>query len=75
MSREQMIKDAFRIAGLLEGLTCLQGQTMTEAVAFALADCVDRLELMGAQLLAKDVNPSEGTEEDDWPKEYCPPSY
>ena len=27
------------------------GQTMTEAVTITLADCVDRLELVGAQLL------------------------
>ena len=70
MKHEQMIKDVFRIAGLLEGLTCLQGQPMTEALVYVLADCVDRLELIGTQLLAKDVNRDEGTEEADWPKAY-----
>lgn len=53
------------MAGLLEGMTCLQGQPVTEAMVYMLADCVDRLEIMGAALLAKDVtgDGNEGTEE------------
>lgn len=62
MKREQMIKDVYFMAGLLEGLSCLQGLTITEGMAFILADCVDRLELIGAQLQAKDVECDEGTE-------------
>lgn len=62
MSWEKMVKDCYYMAGLLEGLTCMQGQTITEGMAVILADCVDRLELMGAYLLAaKDVT---GDEED-----------
>ena len=70
MKNKQMIKDIYWIAGLLEGVTCLQGQTLTEGMAFILADCVDRLELMGAQLMAEDVKPGERTEEAEWPKAY-----
>lgn len=62
--REQMIKDIFYMAGLLEGMTCMQGQSITEAMTAVLADCVDRLELMGAYLLAaKDVTGDEGDAE------------
>lgn len=52
---QQMIKDIYYMAGLLEGITCLQGQPITEATTHILADCVDRLELMGATLFAEDV--------------------
>lgn len=48
--REQMIKDIFYMAGLLEGMTCMQGQPITEAMTAVLVDCVDRLELIGAAL-------------------------
>lgn len=61
MNLEQVTKDIYRMAGLLEGLSCMQGQTMTEAVAFMLSDCVDRLEIIGAKLLAEDVNSNEGS--------------
>ena len=70
MKREEVIQDIYRMAGLLEGLSCMTGQTMTEAITFMLGDCVDRLEILGAKLLAEDVKPREGTEEDDWPKAY-----
>lgn len=63
MKREETIRDIYKVAGLLEGFSCMQGQVMTEAVAFMLADCVDRLELIGAQMLTKDVNGDEGAEE------------
>ncbi len=52
MKCEEMIKEIYFVAGALEGLSCTQGQPMTEASAFILGDCVDRLELVGAQLLA-----------------------
>lgn len=55
MEYKQMIKDVYYMAGMLEGLSTLQGLTITEGMAFVLADCVDRLELMGAQLLDKEV--------------------
>ena len=63
MKNKQMIKDVYYMAGLLEALSCLQGQTLTEGMTFILGDCVDRLELIGAQLLAEDVKHHEGTEE------------
>lgn len=55
MEYKQMIKDVYYMAGMLESLSTLQGLTITEGMAFVLADCVDRLELMGAQLLDKEV--------------------
>ena len=55
MNRRQMIKDVYYMAGMLEALSGLQGQTITEGMACILADCVDRLELMGAKLLEEDV--------------------
>lgn len=69
MKHEQMIKDVYYMAGLLEGLSCLQGQTVTEAMVYILADCVDRLELIGTRLFAGDVNSREGTEETTRPEE------
>ena len=63
MNRKQMIRDVYYMAGMLETMSCMQEQTLTESMVFVLADCVDRLELMGAQLLAKEVYGDEGTEE------------
>lgn len=53
--RDQMIKDIFYMAGLLEGMTCMQGQTITEGMTSILADCVDRLEIIGSALQAEAV--------------------
>lgn len=69
MNREEVIQDIYRMAGLLEGLSCMTGQTMTEGIAFMLGDCVDRLEILGAKLLAEDVNSREGREETTRPEE------
>ena len=63
MSRDEVIQDIYRMAGLLEGLSCMTGQTMTEGITYMLGDCVDRLEILGAKLLAEDVKHCEGTEE------------
>ena len=60
MKHEQMIKDVYYMAGLLEGLSCMQGQEMTEAHAYLMAECVSRLELMGAKLIEEDVTGDEG---------------
>ena len=65
MNHEQMIKDVYYMSGLLEGLSCLQWLTITEGMAFVLADCVDRLELIGAQLF-QEVNRHEGTREESY---------
>lgn len=51
MKCEEMIRQVYFVAGVLEALSCTQGQPMTEASAFILGDCVDRLELVGAHLL------------------------
>jgi hypothetical protein len=51
MKCEEMIREVYFVAGVLEGLSCNKGQPMTEASAFILGDCVDRLELVGAHLL------------------------
>ena len=63
MNRKQMIRDVYYMAGMIETMSCMEGQPLTESMVFVLADCVDRLELMGAQLLAKEVDGDEGTEE------------
>lgn len=52
MKCEEMIKEIYFVAGVLEGLTYSKGSLMTEAMESKLSDCVDRLELVGAQLLA-----------------------
>ena len=73
MKREKAIGDLYRVIGWLEGITTLPGNMIHGAAKAVLIDCVDRLELVGAQLLAEDVKPREGSEEseeDDWPKPY-----
>jgi hypothetical protein len=55
MKRDEVIQDIYRMAGLLEGLSCMTGQTMTEGITYMLCVCVDRLEILGAKLLAEDV--------------------
>jgi len=57
MKRKEMIRDIYKVSGVLEGLTC--SPDMTESVSITLIDCVDRLELIGAQLVAKDVQMNE----------------
>ena len=51
MKCEEMIKEVYFVAGVLEGMTYAKGSLMTEAMESKLADCVDRLELVGAHLL------------------------
>lgn len=65
MNREQMAKECIYMAGLLEGLSCMQGQPLTESIVYMLADCVDRLEIIGVALLAKDVTGDEARAEED----------
>lgn len=69
MNRKQMVKDIYKIAGVLESLTCFPDRPLNSGIVAELADAVDKLELIGAQLLAEDVKPVERAEEDDWPKE------
>jgi len=69
MKNDWMIPMIYKVAGVLEGLSCMQGQHLTEATTYILADCVDKLELVGAQLLAKEVESREGTKEAAWPEQ------
>jgi hypothetical protein len=62
MKRKEMIKEIYRVAGLLEGLSIYLQRNTSEAAVTMLGDCVDRLEIVGAQLMTKDVNDHETTE-------------
>ena len=57
MKRKEMIKEIYWVAGMLEGFTYLTN--MPEGLAMSLSECVDRLEIIGAQLVAKDVQMNE----------------
>ena len=56
MKRKEIIKELYRVVGQLEGFTYLTN--MPEGVAMSLSECVDRLEIIGAQLINKDVKPN-----------------
>lgn len=47
---KQAIKDIYKIAGILESLSLMEGSTITAGIAADLADAVDKLELIGAEL-------------------------
>ena len=57
MKRKEIIKELYRVVGQLEGFTYLTN--MPEGVAMSLSECVDRLEIIGAQLINKDVHGDE----------------
>lgn len=63
MKVNEAISDVYRVIGWLEGITTLPGNMIHGAAKAVLIDCVDRLELVGARLLEKDVDGDEGTEE------------
>ena len=48
---EQTIKDIYKIAGMLEMLTCMQDQPLTSGMVAELVDAVDKLELIGAEMM------------------------
>lgn len=48
---EQAIKDIYKIAGMLEMLTCMQDHPLTSGMVAELADAVDKLELIGAEMM------------------------
>lgn len=54
MKYEQHVKDIYKIAGMLEMLTCMQECTLNSGIVSELVDAVDKLELIGADLLAVD---------------------
>ena len=49
--REQDIKDIYKIAGMLEMLTCMQDQPLTSGIVAELVDAVEKLELIGAEMM------------------------
>ena len=51
MRNEQTIKDIYKIAGMLEMLTCMQDQPLTSGMVAELVDAVDKLELIGAEMM------------------------
>ena len=48
---EQAIKDIYKIAGMLEMLTCMQDHPLTSGMVAELVDAVDKLELIGAAMM------------------------
>ena len=57
MKYEQSVKDIYKIAGMLEILTCMEGRRLTAGMVAELADAVDKLELIGADLLMEAMVP------------------
>ncbi len=57
MKYEQSVKDIYKIAGMLEILTCMEGRRLTAGMVAELADAVDKLELIGADLLMEVMVP------------------
>lgn len=51
MKYEQSVKDIYKIAGMLEVLTCMQDLPLTAGMVAELIDAVDKLELIGADLM------------------------
>ena len=54
MKYEQSVKDIYKIAGMLEMLTCMRDKPLTSGMVAELVDAVDKLELIGARLLHED---------------------
>jgi hypothetical protein len=63
MKVNEAISDLYRVIGWLEGMTTLPGNMIHGAAKAVLVDCVDKLELVGARLLEKDVDGDDETEE------------
>ena len=57
MKYEQSVKDIYKIAGMLEMLTCMQECTLNSGIVSELVDAVDKLELIGADLLMEAMVP------------------
>lgn len=56
MRNEQTVKDIYKIAGMLEMMTCMQDHPLTSGMVAELADAVDKLELIGAALMDIDID-------------------
>lgn len=57
MKYEQHVRDIYKIAGMLEVLTCMQDCTINSGMVAELVDAVDKLELIGADLLKEIKEP------------------
>lgn len=57
MKYEQSVKDLYKIAGMLEMLCCMEGQNITHCMTLEIEDAVDKLELIGADLLREAMVP------------------
>ena len=51
MRNEQTVKDIYKIAGMLELLSCMKHCPITEGIIVELEDAVDKLELIGAEMM------------------------
>lgn len=56
MKYEQSVKVIYKVAGMLEMLTCMQDHPITSGMVAELVDAVDKLELIGADLM-KELEP------------------
>lgn len=56
MRNEQTVKDIYKIAGMLEMLTCMQDHPLTSGMVAELVDAVDKLELIGAAMMNIDID-------------------
>ena len=59
-----------RIAGLLDGLSSIQGAQLNKTACMRLEEASERLTLYIGDQFPKDVTSDEGTEEAEWPKAY-----
>lgn len=48
---QQSVKELYKIAGMLEMMTCMQDRPLTPGMIAELVDAVDKLELIGADLM------------------------
>lgn len=55
MNRINTIGDIYRISGMLEVLSNMQGQEITEVMADQLGDCAGMLSIIGQRLIAEEV--------------------
>lgn len=50
-----IISSIYKVAGMLEGLSNMQGQSITESMAYQLTDCSEILNIIGQELLSRKV--------------------
>lgn len=57
-----IISSIYKVAGMLEGLSNMQGHAITESMAYQLADCAEVLNVIGQDMLARKVGVDGGKE-------------